>query len=58
MRELIPAAIYITGDVIVFSADRQMVEEFHCNDPYTQEDMFEFALIEPIWRRIPVIYPD
>lgn len=44
----------VTGNVIVFEADRRTVEEFHRNDPYTREDMFEFAIIEPIWQRVPV----
>ena len=44
---------YVTGNVIVFEADRETVEDFHRNDPYTLEDMFEFAIIEPIWQRIP-----
>ena len=43
----------VTGNVIVFEADRETVEAFHRNDPYTIEDMFEFAIIEPIWQRIP-----
>ena len=43
----------VTGNVIVFEADRRTVEEFHRNDPYTREDMFEFAIIEPIWQRVP-----
>jgi len=43
----------VTGNVIVFEANRETVEDFHRNDPYTLEDMFEFAIIEPIWQRIP-----
>lgn len=43
----------VTGNVIVFEADRETVEAFHRNDPYTLEDMFEFAMIEPIWQRVP-----
>lgn len=43
----------VTGNCIVFEADRATVEEFHRNDPYTREDMFEFAIIEPIWQRVP-----
>lgn len=43
----------VTGNVIVFEADRETVEAFHRNDPYTIEDMFEFAIIEPIWQRVP-----
>ncbi len=43
----------VTGNVVVFEADRETVEDFHRNDPYTLEDMFEFAIIEPIWQRMP-----
>jgi len=43
----------VTGNVIVFEADRETVEDFHRNDPYTREDMFEFAIIERIWQRVP-----
>lgn len=43
----------VTGNVIVFEADRATVEDFHRNDPYTLEDMFEFAIIERIWQRVP-----
>ena len=43
----------VTGNIIVFEADRETVEDFHRNDPYTLEDMFEFAIIEPIWQRMP-----
>ena len=43
----------VTGNVIVFEADRKTVEDFHRNDPYTLEDMFEFAIIERIWQRVP-----
>ncbi|MEE2996917.1 MAG: YciI family protein [Pseudomonadota bacterium] len=49
---------YVTGNVIVFEADRETVEEFHRNDPYTREDMFEFAIIEPIWQRVPAVDAD
>ena len=43
----------VIGNVIVFEADRKTVEDFHRNDPYTAEDMFEFAMIERIWQRVP-----
>jgi uncharacterized protein YciI len=43
----------VTGNIIVFEADRETVEAFHRNDPYTIEDMFEFAIVEPIWQRVP-----
>ena len=46
----------VTGNVIVFEADRETVEAFHRNDPYTIEDMFEFAIIEPIWQRVPDLH--
>ena len=43
----------VTGNVIVFEADRKTVEDFHRSDPYTLEDIFEFAIIERIWQRVP-----
>lgn len=43
----------VTGNIIVFDADRETVEDFHRNDPYTLEDMFELAIIERIWQRVP-----
>ena len=43
----------VSGNVIVFEADRKTVEDFHRNDPYTLEDMFEFAIVERIWQRVP-----
>ncbi len=43
----------VTGNIIVFEVYREMVEDFHRNEPYTLEDMFEFAIIEPIWQRMP-----
>ena len=43
----------VTGKIIVFTAARATVEDFHRNDPYTLEDMFEMAIIEPIWQRMP-----
>lgn len=43
----------VTGNLLVFEADRETVEKFHKNDPYTLDDMFEFAIVEPIWQRIP-----
>ena len=43
----------VTGNVVVFEADRETVEAFHRNDPYTLEDMFELAIVEPIWQRMP-----
>lgn len=43
----------VTGNFVVFEADRETVEAFHRNDPYTLEDMFEFAIVEPIWQRMP-----
>lgn len=43
----------VSGNVIVFEADRETVEDFHRNDPYTLEDMFEFAIVERLWQRVP-----
>ena len=43
----------VTGNVIVFEADRKTVEDFHRSDPYTLGDIFEFAIIERIWQRVP-----
>ena len=43
----------VTGNIMVFKADRATVEDFHLNDPYTLADMFELAIIEPIWQRMP-----
>ena len=43
----------VIGNIIVFEADRQTVEDFHRKDPYTKADLFEFALIERIWQRVP-----
>ena len=43
----------VKGNVIVFDADRETVEDFHRNDPYTLEDMFEFAFVERLWQRVP-----
>ena len=43
----------VTGNIIVFKANRATVEDFHRNDPYTLEDMFEMGIIEPIWQRMP-----
>ena len=45
----------VMGNIIVFEASRQTVEDFHRNDPYTKADLFEFALIERIWQRVPPI---
>ena len=45
----------VMGNIIVFEADRQTVEDFHRNDPYTKAGLFEFALIERIWQRVPPI---
>jgi uncharacterized protein YciI len=42
--------------VLVFEApNREVVEKFHANDPYTLEDMFEFAIIKPLWQRVPAL---
>ena len=43
----------VKGNVLVFEADRKTVEDFHRNDPYTRADLFEFAVIERVWQRVP-----
>ncbi len=44
----------VIGNVLVFEApDRQTVEDFHANDPYTREGVFGTAIIEALWQRIP-----
>lgn len=43
----------VKGNVLVFEADRATVEDFHRNDPYTKADLFEFAVVERIWQRVP-----
>ena len=43
----------VIGNVLVFEADRETVEGFHRNDPYTKADLFEFAIVERIWQRVP-----
>lgn len=43
----------VKGNVLIFEADRKTVEDFHRNDPYTKADLFEFAVIERVWQRVP-----
>ena len=44
----------VTGNVLVFEASaRETVENFHANDPYNREGLFDFVLIEPLWQRVP-----
>ncbi|MBO6783835.1 MAG: hypothetical protein JJ899_11265 [Alphaproteobacteria bacterium] len=44
----------VIGNVLVFEApDRRAVEDFHANDPYTREGLFETAIIEALWQRVP-----
>lgn len=44
----------VTGNVLVFEApDRDTVEAFHRDDPYTREGLFDSVLIEPLWQRVP-----
>lgn len=44
----------VTGNVIVFEApDRQTVEDYHANDPYTTAGLFEVYFIERLWQRVP-----
>ena len=46
----------VVGYVLVFEApNREVVEKFHANDPYTLEDMFEIAIIKPLWQRVPAL---
>ena len=45
----------VTGNVLVFDApDRATVEEFHANDPYTREGLFDTVIIAQLWQRVPV----
>lgn len=44
----------VIGNVLVFDApDRETVEAFHANDPYTREGLFETVIIEALWQRVP-----
>ena len=44
----------VTGNVLIFEASaRETVENFHANDPYNREGLFDFVLIEPLWQRVP-----
>ena len=44
----------VKGNAIVFEvADRQTVEDYHANDPYTRAGLFETAFIERLWQRVP-----
>lgn len=44
----------VIGNILVFEApDRETVENFHANDPYTREGLFELAIIEKVWQRVP-----
>ena len=44
----------VNGNVLVFEApDRKTIEDFHANDPYTREGLFETVLIEKLWQRVP-----
>ena len=46
----------VVGNVLVFEApNREVVEKFHANDPYTLEDMFEIEIIKPLWQRVPAL---
>ncbi len=45
----------VTGNILVFEADRATVEDFHQNDPYTKADLFEVAYVEAVWQRVPAI---
>ena len=44
----------VIGNLMVIDVpDRAAAEAFHNNDPYTQNGMFESAIIERIWQRVP-----
>lgn len=43
----------VIGNILVFEADRATVEDFHRNDPYTKEDLFEFAIVQQVNQRVP-----
>ena len=44
----------VIGNILVFEApDRETVENFHANDPDTREGLFELAIIEKVWQRVP-----
>ena len=46
----------VVGNVLVFEApNREVVEKFHANDPYALDDMFEIAIIKPLWQRVPAL---
>lgn len=45
----------VKGNVLVFEADRATVEDFHRNDPYTKADLFELAIVERVWQRMPEV---
>ena len=43
----------VTGNLIVFKANRAIVEDFHKNDPYTLAGIFDLVIIKRIWQRVP-----
>lgn len=44
----------VVGNLMVIDVpDRAAAEAFHNDDPYTQHDMFEPVMIEPLWQRVP-----
>jgi len=44
----------VIGNVIVFEApNKQFVEDFHSNDPYTKAGLFEIVVVEQFWQRVP-----
>jgi uncharacterized protein YciI len=46
----------VTGNLLVFEApDRETVELFQANDPYTLAGLFETAIIKPLWQRVPAL---
>ena len=44
----------VTGNLLVFEApDREWVEKFQANDPYTLAGLFETEIIKLLWQRVP-----
>jgi len=44
----------VVGNVLIIDVpDRETAEAFHNDDPYTRNGLFEVAIIEPFWQRVP-----
>ena len=44
----------VVGNVLIIDVpDRETAEAFHNDDPYTSNGLFEVAIIEPFWQRVP-----